>query len=128
MAKKKQLLGIDEGFLAEIETLDVPRRKAKIAAIEAYKQETKDFLDTNETIVGVRDRLKELTGPSRDTIKACRNQQRHLIKLLREQGEFILPQSGTQLGFKTEVAALGLKAVAGALRDATEAMLEAKRQ
>jgi polyribonucleotide nucleotidyltransferase len=86
--KKKQAIGIDDGFLAEVSTLDVSGMKAMIARLEAHKQDAQAYLRENETIVTLSDQLKEMKGPAQDTVKAVNNKQQYLVKLLKEAGEF----------------------------------------
>ena len=85
--KKKEVLGIDEGFLAEVSLLDAAGKKAYIAKCEAYKQEAQAFLKECPDIVSLKEQLKEIEGPSRDTVKACKNRQKFLVAQLRESGE-----------------------------------------
>lgn len=88
MGKKKEVMGIDEGFLAEISRMSSDQKKAKVAQLEAHKQEAQEWLKTNETILDLKERLKEVEGPTKDSVKAFKNRQKHLIKELRDAGEY----------------------------------------
>jgi hypothetical protein len=90
--KEKEILGIDEGFLATVSVFlsknDLQGIKLAIARYEAHKQEARDEMKGNEVIQTLEQQLKDMKGPFQDTIKACRNRQRHLINILKEKGEF----------------------------------------
>ena len=86
--KKKTPLGLDETFTEEAMSLSTEELKTKVARIEAYKQETVEWLKNKEEIVELKAQLKMLTGPGRDTVKSCSNKQKYIIDLLKERGEY----------------------------------------
>ncbi len=88
MAKSKQQFGIDEAFMSEVGGMDIAAKKAFMARLEAYKQDTQTFLKENPDIVSVRDTLQEMTGPSKDTIKSINNRLKYIVAELKKVGEF----------------------------------------
>lgn len=91
MAKPKKVklpFGIDEAFISEVSLLDATNKKLLMARIESGKQEAKQFMTENETIVALRENLREAEGPARDTVKAANNKLKYINEELKKQGEF----------------------------------------
>ena len=86
--KKKFVLGLDDGFMAELNSLDAAAKKAKIARLEVEKQDAKEWLKTNDAVLSLKESLAQIEGPVKDCVKACRNRQQFIIKQLKEAGEY----------------------------------------
>lgn len=73
-------------FTETMDTLEVDELKKRITAFRFHQAEVERFLAENEVIVAARDSLKELTGPSKDTLKAIKEKTDYLIALIDEKG------------------------------------------
>lgn len=92
MAKKfkgpKLPFGIDEAFVSEVAGLDAAGKKSLMVRIEGYKQEAKEWLATDETVKSLKENLKEIEGPSRDTVKAANNKLKYIVDELKRLNQF----------------------------------------
>ena len=73
-------------FTDAVASLSVEEMKKRITAFRFHEAETERFLKENEVIVQARDNLKELTSPSKDTLKAIKEKTQYLIALIDEAG------------------------------------------
>jgi hypothetical protein len=80
--------GIDDAFMSEVASLDVNGKKSLIARLEAGKQDAKQFLAENESVLHAKASLAELVGPSRDAIKAVNNKQKYIVEELNKLNAF----------------------------------------
>lgn len=80
--KKKEIPGIDEAFLNEVNSMDSVARKARIVTMQFQADETEDYLKTNETIQEAKVELASLVGPSKETLKVLKNRTKYLIDTL----------------------------------------------
>ena len=89
-SKKKEVPGLDENFINEVNSMDTTARKARILTMQFQADETDDYLKTNEAIQYAKAELASLVGPSKDTLKVLKNRTKYLIDQLngksQEQG------------------------------------------
>jgi hypothetical protein len=80
--KKKEIPGIDEIFLNEVNSMDTAARKARIVTMQFSMDESEDFLKNNEAILETKAELASLVGPSKETLKVLKNRTKYLIDQL----------------------------------------------
>jgi len=83
---KKLPKGVTEEFVDKVMSLDNEGKKALIVELQKHISEAKTFLKTNEKIVQMREELKELEGPARETISHMNNRTKYLIDELKKSG------------------------------------------
>lgn len=78
--------GITQEFIDTVDAASSDDKKAMIVRMQKDLDEAQTFLKSKEEIVDLREQLKLLEGPSRDTIKAIKNKTKHVIDALNQQG------------------------------------------
>lgn len=78
--------GISNEFIDRVNTLSPEARKALIVELQKNIDDSRIFLATNETIVQLKENLKECTASATETIKHMGNRTKYLIDELKKQG------------------------------------------
>lgn len=78
--------GITQEFIDTVDAASPEDKKAMIVRMQKDLDEAQTFLKTKQEIVDLREQLKLIEGPSRDTIKAIKNKTKHVIDALNMQG------------------------------------------
>jgi hypothetical protein len=86
--KKKEIPGITDEFIDSVNSATSDDRKAMIARIQKDIEDSETFLKTKDTIINLKEQLKQIEGPTKDAIKALKNRTKYLIQALKDQGAF----------------------------------------
>jgi len=86
MKVKKLPMGVTDEFVDDLNSLDVLGIKSKIVTMQQGLAEAQTFLKENEEIVDLKDQLKMIEGPTRDTIKVLKNRTKYTLERLEERG------------------------------------------
>ena len=86
MKTPKMPVGITDEFVDELNSLDIPDIKSKIVVMQQDIAESRAFLKDNEDITDLREKLKLVEGPTRDTTKVLKNRTKYALERLKERG------------------------------------------
>lgn len=84
--KPKQPAGITDEFTASIDSSSVEDIRASIVTMQSQLEEAQTFLKENEQIIDLKEELKLVEGPSRDTVKVLKNRTKYCLERLKERG------------------------------------------
>jgi len=85
--KKKAPMGITPEFVDSLASASAADKKSMIVRMQKDLEDSLTFLKTNDKIVTMKEQLKEIEGPTRDTVKALRNRSKYVIEELKSVGE-----------------------------------------
>lgn len=91
MGNKKDVRAVVEGefkeFVEEVQALNSVDLNNRLAQMAKHAEEVINTKENDERLNEVREELKQLNAPYRDSLKALKLKNKYIILLLKDRGE-----------------------------------------